>query len=207
MPSSIHLSVCLSFFLQLLMQQPEQKQSYLCDNPPPPLGQLMHLLVLCITPSPLPRPQPLFLFQSFTKNLFSSYIFSSSHLYQHHMAQGIMWSPQWLLPGRRKEKCVSKPIFERSGISPTLLWSTPHFWYDLDVASKYERCSTAVSKSIRVLHNSLLCRTKVWNLDKGATSRSHSLQRVHHVHQLSSLLQQEQIVCLCSWSWDQWMMS
>lgn len=85
-------------------------------------------------PLPLPRPQPLFLFQSFTKNFFSSYIFSSSHLYQHHMARRIMWSPQWLLPGRIKEKCVSKPIFERSEISPTLLWSTPHFWYGLDVA-------------------------------------------------------------------------
>lgn len=124
----IHPSIRLPlFFLQLLMQQPELKQSYLCDNPPPPpLGRLMHLLVLCITPPPLPRPQPLFLFQSFTKNFFSS-----SHLYQHHMARRIMWSPQWLLPGRRKEKCVLKPIFERSEISPTLLWSTPHFWYDL----------------------------------------------------------------------------
>lgn len=48
-----------SIFLQLLMQQPEQKQSYLCDNPPPPpLGRLMHLLVLCITPSPSLDPNP-----------------------------------------------------------------------------------------------------------------------------------------------------
>lgn len=84
MPSSIHLSLCL-YFLQLLMQQPEQKQSYLCDNSPPPLGQLMHLLVLCITPSPFPRPQPLFLFQFSLKTSFLPISFPP------HICTSITW--------------------------------------------------------------------------------------------------------------------
>lgn len=123
--SSIHLSVCLYFFLQLLMQQPGQKQSYLCDNPPPPpLGRLMHLLVLCITPSPLPRPQPLFLFQSFTKKLlFFLYFFlltsvPASHGLENHVVStvAVAWE-------KKREVCVKAHFWEvRDQPHPPLIY-------------------------------------------------------------------------------------
>lgn len=130
MPSSIH-PLALVFFLLFVDANATARETKLSLWPPSSSSWSADTFT-CSANSPLPRP--LFLFQSFTKNFFSSYIFfflPSSHLHQHHMAWRIMWSPRWLLPGRRKEKCVSELIFERSEFSPALNLAT----FDLPLTS------------------------------------------------------------------------
>ena len=75
--------------------------------------------------------------------------FFAPHLQQHHAAwqwpaRRVMWSPQWLLPGRRKGKCVSEdPLFGpagRSGVNSTLIQSVratkgpTHFYSGLPIS-------------------------------------------------------------------------
>lgn len=97
----IHPSILLPlFFLQLLMQQPELKQSYLCDTP-----LLLFLVCWCIclfSVSPTPQPQPLFFFQSFTKTSFLPIFFPP-----YNCTSITCPGESCGLSGRRKEKCMS----------------------------------------------------------------------------------------------------
>lgn len=95
------------------MQQPEDKQSYLCG---PPHSSSQSADAFACSPCH-PHPSPCSQSNLSLKTSFLPFIFfPSSHLHQHHAAcqwpgRRVMWSLHWLLPGRRKGKCVSQPIF------------------------------------------------------------------------------------------------